>query len=153
MKVKNNIHELNTMKRTLLLSFALMLGLVAYQNASSATIPAMLTRILGAVWKFEKTEHNFGKIDQNVPVTAVFEFTNTGDAPLILTNVAPSCGCTAPTYTKEPIMPGKTGTIKAQYNAAAMGLFTKTITVTANTDKPIILTIAGEVVAATGTKQ
>ncbi len=139
------------MKRTLLLSFALTLGLVAYQNASSTSIPAAMSRIFGAMWKWEKTEYSFGKIEQNKPVTAIFKFTNTGDAPLVLTTVAPSCGCTAPTYSKEPIMPGQEGTVEAKYNAAAMGAFTKTITVTANTSAPIVLTISGEVVLP-GTK-
>ena len=57
---------------------------------------------------------------------------NYGNEPLILTGVRASCGCTTPTWTKEPIMPGKTGTIKVRYNTNNVGSFTKTITVTSN---------------------
>ena len=141
-------NELNSMKRTFLLSFALMLGLVVYQNASSTAIPAALSRILGPTWTWKTTEHNFGKITQNKPVTAVFEFTNTGDVPIIITKATGSCGCTVPTYSKEPIMMGAKGQVSAQFNAASAGSFTKNVTVESNTDKPIVLTITGEVVAS-----
>jgi hypothetical protein len=131
----------------------LMFSLVAYQNASSNVIPAVISHILGAVWKWEKTEHSFGKIEQNKAASFEFQFTNTGNDPVIITNVQASCGCTTPSYSKEPVMPGQIGKVTAAYNAAAMGNFTKTVTVTANTDKPIVLTISGEVVASTGVKQ
>jgi Protein of unknown function (DUF1573) len=142
-----HFNEVNTMKRTLLLSFALMLGLVVYQNASSHNLPP-ISRVLEAIWKWEKTTHDFGKIEQNKPVTASFEFTNTGDSPLIITKATGSCGCTVPSYPKEPIMPGGTGIITAQFNAAASGTFTKTVDIEANTAKAAQLTITGTVVAA-----
>jgi hypothetical protein len=99
-----------------------------------------------ATWK--KTSHDFKQIPQNVPVSTTFEIKNTGKAPLIISEVKPSCGCTTPTYTQEPIMPGKTGTIKAQYNAADAGKFNKAITVITNsTEQPrITLYITGEVI-------
>lgn len=134
------------MKRTLLLSFALMLCLVSYQKVSSTIVPA-ISGFLGPVWKWEKTEHNFGKVQQAKPAKVVFKFTNTGDEPLVITTVSPSCGCTTPTYTKEPIMPGAEGTVAAEYNAAGVGAFTKTISVVSNATTAITLTISGEVVA------
>jgi hypothetical protein len=102
----------------------------------------------GSMAKFEWTEktHDFGKITQGNPVSTQFSFKNTGGAPLIINSVKGSCGCTVVEYTKEPIPPGKTGFVKAKYNAAAMGTFNKSITVTANIEGGSeILFIKGEV--------
>ena len=67
--------------------------------------------------KFDKTVHNFGTFSEKTPVqTAVFAFTNIGKAPLIINQAIASCGCTIPSYTKEPIMPGEKGTVKVTYN-------------------------------------
>lgn len=78
----------------------------------------------------------------------VFEFTNTGDAPLIITNVQSSCGCTVPSKPTEPIMPGKTGKIEVKYNMNP-GPIRKTITVESNAvnvdDGRVALKIKGEV--------
>lgn len=78
----------------------------------------------------------------------VFEFTNTGDAPLIVTNVRSTCGCTVPSKPKEPIMPGKTGIIEVKYNMA-LGPIRKSITVETNAvnyDNGVVsLRITGEV--------
>ena len=66
--------------------------------------------------KFDKTTHDFGKFSENSPVVScTFTFTNIGDAPLVIHQAVASCGCTVPEYTKEPIMPGKKGTIKVTY--------------------------------------
>lgn len=94
---------------------------------------------------FDRTVHNFGKIPQGVPVTTTFTVKNTGKAPLVISNVQASCGCTAPSYTKEPIAPGKTGIVTATYNAAAVGDFNKTIMVTHNAGEPIMLSLQGTV--------
>jgi hypothetical protein len=80
----------------------------------------------------------------------VFEFTNTGDAPLIITNVLSTCACTVPTKPTEPIMPGKTGKIEVKYNMTP-GPIRKTITVESNAvnyeDGRVALKIKGEVIA------
>lgn len=87
-----------------------------------------------------------GKIPQGTPKTVEFSFKNTGDKEVVITNVKTSCGCTASDYTKEAIKPGKTGFVKAIYNAATKGSFTKTVTVTTNIEEtPKILTLKGEV--------
>jgi len=80
------------------------------------------------VAKFNVDTYDLGKVKQNVPATATYIVTNIGTEPLIMT-VTPSCGCTASDYTKSPIEPGKTGYIKAIYNAVALGGINKTITV------------------------
>jgi Protein of unknown function (DUF1573) len=96
---------------------------------------------------FEKSEFDFGKIQQGKPVTNVFKFTNTGKEPLILTGVTASCGCTTPTWTKEPIAPGAKGTVSGTFNAGTMGAFNKTITVQSNAETgTVYLTLKGEVI-------
>lgn len=79
-----------------------------------------------------------------------FEFTNTGDAPLIITNVLSTCGCTVPTKPEAPIMPGKTGKIDIKYNMSS-GPIRKTITVESNAvnyeSGRVALKIKGEVIA------
>jgi hypothetical protein len=89
----------------------------------------------GAEIKFDKTTHNFGTFPESSPVvTGTFTFTNVGDAPLVIHQAVPSCGCAEPEYTKEPVMPGKTGTIKVTYDGAGRfpGYFKKSITIRTN---------------------
>jgi hypothetical protein len=100
----------------------------------------------GAI-KFKAEKHDFGKIVEGTQASYSFEFTNTGKAPVVISNVQPSCGCTTPEWTREPIMPGKTGKVTASYNSAGRpGNFNKTITVVNNGEvSQIILTIQGSV--------
>jgi hypothetical protein len=101
-----------------------------------------------ADFKFNEEKHDFGKIPQGTPVTTVFEFTNIGKEPLILTEVRPTCGCTIADYTKTPVKSGEKGLIKITYNAAVAAPFNKTIVVTSNAKTPQkYLNIVGEVVA------
>lgn len=83
---------------------------------------------------FEETEFDFGTIDQGTAVEHTFKFTNTGKAPLVITNATSSCGCTVPTWTKEPIAPGETGEMLVKFNGSGQNQVTKTVTVTANTE-------------------
>ncbi len=96
--------------------------------------------------KFKATTHDYGTIMQGADGNCEFSFTNTGKEPLILSNAVGSCGCTVPTFSKEPVMPGKNGTIKVHYDTNRVGAFTKTVTVTSNgqTDR-VVLTIQGTV--------
>ena len=97
---------------------------------------------------FKETTHNFGKIKQESQGNKhVFKFTNTGKEPLIIENAVGSCGCTVPSYPKEPIAPGKTGEIEVEYSPGKQqGKQDKTVTVTANTEpKQTLLTISAEV--------
>ena len=99
------------------------------------------------VIKFKETEHDFGKIEQGKPATFTFEFVNTGSDPLILGNVAASCGCTTPEWTKEPILPKGKGKVTATYNALNGGAFNKNVTVPSNAENGTIsLSLKGEVV-------
>jgi hypothetical protein len=102
-----------------------------------------------AEFKFVTETHDFGKIPQGKPVTVDFKFTNIGDEPLIISNIASVCGCTVPKYTNTPILKGQTGTITVTYNAAALAPFSKGLTITSNAKTPTkIIYIKGDVVAA-----
>ena len=112
---------------------------------------AMLVAVasMGQSMKFNETTHDFGKINEaDGRVTTIFTFVNDGDAPLVLSNVRASCGCTTPKWTHEPIEPGKTGEITVTYNPAGRpGRFQKTVTVTSNATEPSMkLYIKGEVI-------
>jgi hypothetical protein len=96
--------------------------------------------------EFKELTHDFGSFQESAGVqTTKFEFTNTGTVPLVLSAVRASCGCTTPTWTREPIAPGKSGSIEVSYNPAGRpGMFTKTVTVTSNAETPNVnLTIQG----------
>lgn len=85
--------------------------------------------------KFEKDEHDFGKVKQDTQNKFKFKFKNTGANPLIIENAVGSCGCTVPTFPKEPIAPGASGEIEVVYSPGKQkGQQQKTVTVTANTD-------------------
>ncbi len=102
-----------------------------------------------AAIKFEKMSHDFGKIAEDKGnATIVFSFTNVGNSPLVISNVQASCGCTTPTWTKEPIEPGKKGSITVSYNPQGRpGAFTKSITVFSNAaEEQVVLMINGEVI-------
>jgi hypothetical protein len=99
---------------------------------------------------FKEKVYDFGKIKQGVPVTHDFEFTNVSDKPVVIESAVASCGCTTPTWPQAPVAKGKSDKVKAGFNAAASGSFTKQITVkVAGADAPTVLTIKGEVLNAT----
>lgn len=95
---------------------------------------------------FDKFEHDYGTIKQGSDGVCEFVFTNKGKAPLVLSNVRASCGCTAPEWPQTPIEPGKTGTIKVKYNTNIVGVFNKSITVSSNAvNSNVVLRIKGTV--------
>ena len=97
---------------------------------------------------YSKEAHDFGKVEQGKPVTFEFVFKNTGTEPVIITDATASCGCTKPSWSKEPVAPGQSGKVSATFNAAGMGPFNKTVTVTSNGKVPTTyLTLKGEVVS------
>lgn len=98
---------------------------------------------------FEKEVHDYGTIKQGADGNCEFKFKNTGKEPLIISNAKGSCGCTVPTYPKEPIMKGQTGSIKVHYDTKRVGAFTKTVTIESNGKTPTkVLTIKGLVEAS-----
>lgn len=97
--------------------------------------------------EFENTVFDFGKIKEGEIVNHTFTFTNTGNEPVILARVSASCGCTTPTYTSTPILPGKTGEIAVEFNSTGqLGLQQKIITIASNSESNITtVQLKGEV--------
>ena len=86
------------------------------------------------VMTFDKTEHDFGEIEDGTPVETVFSYTNTGKAPLVVTDIKSTCGCTVPQdWNKDPLAPGETAQFTVKFNGKGNGNTSKTVTVTANT--------------------
>lgn len=102
--------------------------------------------------KVDTETKDFGKIPQGKPVTHEFTVTNTGTTPVVISNVTASCGCTTPTWSQAPILPGKSSKVSATYNAAAMGSFNKQITVFSNAENSsMTMFLKGEVQQKTET--
>ncbi len=120
------------MKKTLLL--ALSLTAAAYSAQAQAVKAANATeKVVGPAITFEESKFDFGSIAQGGVVDHVFKFKNTGNAPLVISNIGVSCGCTTPEWTKAPVMPGKTGTIAAHFNTSGkMGMQNKVLTIESN---------------------
>jgi hypothetical protein len=95
---------------------------------------------------FTKLVHDYGILDVGSPGHCEFTFTNKKKTSLVLSNVRPSCGCTVAKWSKEPILPGKTGSIKINFSTKIPGTFLKTITVTSNAkNATVTLRIKGNV--------
>jgi len=105
-----------------------------HQSSAAQNIAANAPK---TTMKFDEMSFDFGDINEGDVVHHSFEFTNAGTNPLLITNAKGSCGCTVPTYPKEPIAPGAKGTIEVQFNSSGKkDLQDKTVTLTANTDPP-----------------
>lgn len=109
----------------------------------------------GPKFKFDKTEHDFGTINEGDVVETVFNFTNEGKSELIITSAKGSCGCTVPEWPREPIMPGESGQIKVKFNSYRKpNLQQKQITLATNTENgKEILKIRAQVTPSPKLKQ
>jgi hypothetical protein len=127
------------MKKIVLLLFVGLVGLSVQAQEKTAKI------------EFKSETVDYGEIEKGSDGVRVFEFTNTGDAPLIISKVSSSCGCTIPKKPEAPILPGKTGEIQVKYDTNRVGPIRKAITVISNADTPTkVLKIKGEVKAIEG---
>lgn len=127
------------MKKVILIVFVGLLALGVHAQDKTAKI------------QFKTETVDYGEIAKGSDGIRVFEFTNTGDAPLIITKVSSSCGCTIPKKPEEPILPGATGEIQVKYDTNRVGPIRKAITVLSNADTPTkVLKIKGEVKAIDG---
>jgi hypothetical protein len=128
------------MKKLVLFLFVGMLGF------------SLTAQDVAAKIEFKTETVDYGEVAKGADGVRVFEFTNTGKAPLIISDVRSSCGCTIPKKPDAPIMPGKTGEIQVKYDTNRVGPIRKAITVISNADTPTkVLKIKGEV-KATGAK-
>lgn len=121
------------------------------QAAQEAAIADSLAKLEASIqdgveMTFKYTEHNFGTMKSGSDISYSFEFVNTGKEPLVIANVATSCGCTTPEWSKEPIPSKGRGVIKVKYDSSRIGSFSKTISVYSNAkNSPVILSIRGNV--------
>ena len=119
-----------------LFSVLVMAMLVA--TVSSAQTTAKATSQSGAQMKFTNTTVDYGTIAQNSDPFRTVAFTNTGTEPLIIKSAKGSCGCTIPTFPKEPIAPGATADIKIKYDTKRLGAINKTVTIQSNAGVKIL---------------
>ena len=134
---------MKTMKN-LIISLALILcGSAMLAQTAKTAAPA---KVNGPEIQFEKSYIDFGTVKVGEVKTVSVTFTNIGNKPLLLDDVISSCDCTEVEWPKAPVMPGKTGTIKAIYTAKNVGLISKRVTVLSNaeTDR-VILQLKGQV--------
>lgn len=122
---------------------------------TAKTTKSVLPKVEGAGMVFESETIDYGTVAANSDGKREFVFTNNGNKPLIITNATGSCGCTVPSYSKEPIAPGAKGVIGVKYDTSRAGQpFTKTVTITSNAAgaPSKTLTIKGTVLAAEAQK-
>lgn len=137
------------MKNIILLSFILFsLFSCSPQQKDQATDKENNGENTSAEISFEKTEHNFKKIISGERVEYSFRFTNTGDAPLIITGIRSGCGCTVGDYPKDPLKPGEEGKIKVVFNSSGRkGFQSQSVSILNNTqESPKTLRITAEVI-------
>ena len=134
------------MKRTFNITILLVLAF-SFFNAAPTEFDRYDFKV--AVIKFKTEVIDYGKVEQNSSGLRTFSFTNTGDAPLLITKVKTTCGCTVPSYSKAPLMPGESGELVIKYNTRKLGAFTKTVTVISNAEGGNkILKIKGTIIAS-----
>ncbi len=99
----------------------------AERDASSSEFPVIT---------FEEAEHDFGKIINGTAVETKFKYTNTGDSPLVVSNIKSTCGCTVPSdWNRDPLAPGESSEFTVKFNGKGSNQVSKTITLTTNTEK------------------
>jgi hypothetical protein len=135
------------MKKVVLMIAAIVFGTMSLMAQQNATTPAVPNDNPNAPdIKFVKLVHDYGTIMKEADGNCEFEFQNTGKEPLVLSDVRSSCGCTVPQWTREPILPGKKGTIKVHYDTKRVGPINKTVTVMSNAKTPsVVLRITGNI--------
>lgn len=135
-----------------IITFSVVIASLSFCHAQTSTTTSP-TVSSGAVITFNNLVHDYGTVVKGSDGNCEFTFKNTGTEPLILSNVQTSCGCTVPSWPKEPILPGKTGTIKVNYTKMnVVSTISKQITVSSNaTNGSIVLSIKGTVVEGTET--
>ncbi|WP_223270666.1 DUF1573 domain-containing protein [Subsaximicrobium wynnwilliamsii] len=138
--IKNNLKAVST---SLVLVCLFMSSMMM---AQTETIEKAATNDVLGVLSFENETIDYGTIQQNADGVRIFKFTNTGEAPIVISKVKSSCGCTVPTYPKTAILPGETSEISVKYATNRIGAFKKTITITSNASEANkILRIKGNV--------
>ena len=135
----------NTMKRLIiLLTISLMTASLAFSQSSTANTAPHNPNAPEIT--FEKVVHDYGTIYRGADGKSEFRFTNTGKEPLILSRPRSNCGCTVPTWPRQPILPGKSGVITVVYDTKRFGAINKAVTIFSNAkNNTVVLRIKGNV--------
>ena len=121
------------MKKVFLLALGLAFAGVGAAQAQTTAAAAPAAKVAGPQIQFDEVKYDFTSVVQGGVVDHTFKFKNVGTAPLIISNIGVSCGCTTPEYTKDPVAPGKTGSITAHFNSAGkLGMQNKVLTIDSN---------------------
>ena len=132
------INKLLIMKKNVIIALIAFIGFVQQSNAQAKI-------------EFNNDVIDYGEIAKGSDGVRTFEFTNVGDAPLVISNVKSSCGCTVPSKPDGPVAPGESSAIQVKYDTKRIGPIRKTVTVYSNADEPIIsLKIKCKVLATVG---
>jgi len=106
---------------------------------STVTVEGEATAVGGGKIVFEESKYDFGTVKEGAVVDHTFKFKNEGTEPVILGQVSTSCGCTTPSYTTDPVLPGKEGEINVSFNSAGHpGVQQKLITISSNAETPVM---------------
>jgi len=136
------------------LTFVLFLGFAVgsvYAQVESSKIEAAQGEmpVSGPVMEFVEMVVDYGAIEQHSDPLRIAKFTNTGTEPLVIKNARGSCGCTVPTYPKQPIMPGESAEVEIRYDTKRLGKINKTVTITTNeVGDPHVLKVIGQIAKA-----
>ena len=138
----NHLQKTKKMKKVLF-SLLMVAGAFGLNQAVAQEVQS------GATIEFEKEVHDYGTIENGANGECTFVFKNTGNAPLIISNAKGSCGCTVPSWPKEPIAPGASAKIKVKYDTNRVGPINKSVTITSNaTNEPNkVIRIKGQIKA------
>ncbi len=140
------------MKKIIITLSLMLFGMaITFGQTTTTTTTSPTQDDNGPAITFAKLVHDYGTVTKGGDGNCEFKFTNSGKEPLILSNVQTSCGCTVPDWPKDPILPGKTATIKVNYTKMnIVGTISKQITVYSNaTNGTVVLSIKGTVVEST----
>jgi hypothetical protein len=128
--------------------FAFIAGGVVAQSTTTPVADAKVVNPNAPTMSFESDVVDYGTIEQGADGVREFKFTNNGKEPLIISNARGSCGCTVPTWPKEPIKPGESSVIKVKYDTKRLGAINKSVTITSNSDTPTkVVRIKGKIIA------
>ncbi len=136
--------------KKVLFTFGLLALIAGGINAQVAATPAQVKveNPNAAKMTFESEVVDYGTIEQGADGVREFKFTNTGKEPLIISNARGSCGCTVPTWPKNPIKPGESSVIKVKYDTKRLGAINKSVTITSNASTATkVIRIKGKIIA------
>ena len=141
------------MKKIILPISMMLIAFLASSFSIIAQETVTVAKVGGAEISLDKETHDYGVMQQHANGECVFIFTNNGTEDLVISNAKGSCGCTVPSWPREPIAPGESGELKVKYDTKRIGLINKSVTIQSNAvNEPTkIIRIKGEIKAPDAT--